>query len=85
MKHAGRGVVRLGDRTDHGGEVTGASSGTVVLGKPAAQQGDMTFCPRCKGSFAIEPDGQGARHQGTPYAYDGDLTACGARLLASVR
>ncbi|GGZ02913.1 hypothetical protein GCM10007388_40680 [Pseudoduganella plicata] len=48
------------------------------MGKPAALKGDMTFCPQCKGTFAIQPDGKGARHNGKPYAHDGDGTACGA-------
>jgi type VI secretion system secreted protein VgrG len=37
-----------------------------------------------KGDFAIKPDGAGARHQGKPYAYDGDVTECGARLITSL-
>lgn len=84
MKHQGRGVIRLGDKTDHGGKVTSASSGTTVMGQAAALDGDMTVCPKCKGSFPIKPDGAGARHQGRPYAYDGDKTACGATLITSL-
>lgn len=74
----------MGDKTDHGGEVIGTSSGTVVMGKAAALEGDMTACPACKGNFAIKPDGAGARHTGKPYAYDGDVTECGARLISSL-
>jgi len=84
MKHQGRGVIRLNDKTDHGGQVISATSGTTVMGKVAALQDDMTFCPKCKGNFAIKPDGSGARHQGKAYAYDGDSTACGARLITSL-
>lgn len=84
MKHQGRGVIRLHDRTDHGGTVTSASSGTVVLGRPAALAGDMTVCPQCKGAFPIEPDGEGARHTGKSYAYDHGVTACGAKLISSI-
>ena len=84
MKHEGRGVIRMGDQTDHGGRVISASSGTVVMGIPAAVEGDMTFCPQCKGTFDIKPAGQGAKHKGKPYAYDGDFTACGAKLVSSV-
>jgi uncharacterized Zn-binding protein involved in type VI secretion len=84
MKHMGRSVIRLGDKTDHGGKVTSVSSGTVVMGKEAALADDMTYCPKCKGDFPITPDGAGARHAGRPYAYDNDLTACGARLIASL-
>ena len=84
MKHAGRGVIRLGDATDHGGKVTSASSSSTVMGKTAALADDVTFCPKCKGSFPIKPDGAGAKHMGIPYAYDGDKTACGARLITSL-
>lgn len=84
MKHQGRGVIRLDDKTDHGGKVISATSGTTVMGKSAALEGDMTLCPQCKGQFPIKPDGAGARHEGKPYAYDGDVTACGAKLITSL-
>jgi uncharacterized Zn-binding protein involved in type VI secretion len=84
MQHEGRGVIRMHDQTSHGGQVIGASSGTTVMGLPAALAGDMTHCPRCRGNFPITPDGAGARHEGRPYAYDGDHTACGARLMTSL-
>lgn len=66
MKHEGRGVIRIDDKTDHGGRVLSASSGTVVMGKVAALASDMTYCPKCKGQFAITPDGTGAKHNGRP-------------------
>lgn len=84
MKHEGRGVIRIDDKTDHGGWVISASSGTVVMGKVAALAGDTTYCPQCKGQFAIKPDGKGAKHDGRAYAYHGDLAECGARLMTSL-
>jgi uncharacterized Zn-binding protein involved in type VI secretion len=84
MKHKGRGVIRTGDQTDHGGTVLAATSGTIVMGKPAALKGDLTICPTCKGTFPITPDGNGASHNGKPYAYQDDVTACGAKLISSV-
>lgn len=84
MKHEGRGVIRLNDKTDHGGIVISASSGTIVMGIAAALDGDMTVCPKCKGKFAIKPDGTGAKKEGRPYAYHNDVTACGARLMTSL-
>jgi uncharacterized Zn-binding protein involved in type VI secretion len=84
MKHQGRGVIRQDDKTDHGGKVISATSETIVMGKAAALQDDMTFCPKCKGNFAIKPDGSGARHQNKLYAYEGDTTECGARLITSL-
>lgn len=53
------------------------------LNHEAAVQHDPTFWPRCKGQFAIQPNGADARHQGKPYPYDQDRTACGAKLIAS--
>lgn len=84
MKHEGRGVIRLGDLTDHGGIVISASSETRVMGKPAALADDQTVCPRCKGKFPIKPDGAGAKHNGKSYAYHNDVTACGAKLISSL-
>lgn len=84
MRHEGRGVIRLGDKTDHGGYVISASSGSIVMGKEAALANDMIFCPRCKGQFPIQPDGKGARHAGRSYAYHDDVAACGARLISSL-
>jgi uncharacterized Zn-binding protein involved in type VI secretion len=84
MKHQGRAVVRLNDKTDHGGQIISASSGTTVMGVAAALQNDMTQCPKCKGNFAIKPYGAGARHEGKPYAYEGDSTECGAKLITSL-
>jgi uncharacterized Zn-binding protein involved in type VI secretion len=83
VKHNGKGVIRLGDQTTHGGRVVSATSGAVVSGKPAALAGDMTSCPRCKGMYPITSGNSGNRHQGRQYAYDGDTTACGAKLVSS--
>lgn len=84
MKHDGRGIIRMSDKTDHGGQVISSSSGTFIENIEATLQGDMTFCPRCKGNFLIMPDGVGAKHAGISYAYHDDLTACGAKLISSV-
>jgi uncharacterized Zn-binding protein involved in type VI secretion len=84
MNNQGRGVIRLNDKTDHGGQVISASSCTTVMGMAASLQGDMTQCPKCKGNFAIKTDGTGAQHEGKPYAYDGDTTECGAKLITSL-
>ena len=85
MKHQGRGVIRINDQTDHGGKVISASSGTVVMGLAAALEGDLTFCPQCKGNFPIKTDRQGAKHNGKHYVYHGDVAECGAHLLSSLR
>ncbi|WP_442920614.1 hypothetical protein [Massilia sp. S19_KUP03_FR1] len=54
------------------------------MGKEASLADDLTFCPRCKGQFPIQPDGVGAKHAGRSYAYHDDLAACGAHLISSL-
>jgi uncharacterized Zn-binding protein involved in type VI secretion len=80
----GRGVVRLGDKTSHGGQVLSASDSYTVLGKQVALEGDATFCPKCKGTFSIQVAASERRHHGTKVAYHDDVTACGAKLIASI-
>ena len=80
----GRGVVRLGDKTSHGGQVISASDSFTVRGKQVALDGDTTFCPKCKGTFPIKVGGSDRRHHGTKVAYNGDATACGAKLVSSI-
>jgi len=80
----GRGVVRLGDTTSHGGQVISASDTYTVLGKQVALDGDTTFCPQCKGTFPIQVTHSERRHHGKFVAYDGHTTACGASLVSSI-
>lgn len=82
----GRAVIRLGDKTSHGGEVISASDTLKAMGKGVALEGDMTQCPQCKGQFAIQPNGGSStrKHHGKQVAYHGDTTACGASLIASL-
>lgn len=80
----GRGVIRLGDTTSHGGKVITARSDFKALGKPIAVDGDLTQCPKCKGNFPIKVSSSDRHHHGKAVAYDGDKTACGASLLSSL-
>lgn len=80
----GRGVIRLGDKTTHGGEVISAARDFSVLGKQVATEGDSTYCPACKGKFPILPSGSTRRHHGKQVTHDQDLTACGAKLISSI-
>jgi len=80
----GRGVIRLGDKTTHGGTVISAARNFTVLGKRVAVEGDATYCPRCKGKFSIVPCDGTRKHHGKRVAFDQDLTACGAKLISSI-
>nr|WKF57210.1 hypothetical protein HUO10_001689 [Paraburkholderia busanensis] len=76
--------IREGDTTDHGGTVLQCSHEHKVDGKPIARFGDMVSCPKCGGVYPIvkiSPRGMsmGGKHP----AFEGDRTACGARLIAS--
>jgi len=85
MKNSkGKGVIRLGDQTTHGGKVISGQATFKVLGKTVAVEGDITMCPQCKGTFPIQPASSERRHNDRPVAYDGDTAACGARLLSTI-
>jgi len=75
-------VIRVGDRTSHGGVVVTGDQTVTVFGRPAARKGDMTTCPKCKGTYPIV---QGTRSTGSSQwlALEGMRTACGATLIAS--
>ena len=80
----GRGVIRLGDTTSHGGKVISASDTLKALGKAAALDGDMTFCPQCKGQFPITVDESDRTHHGKRVAHHNDKASCGAKLISSI-
>ena len=78
-------AIRLGDSTSHGGKVISASSLYVVHGIAVAQEGDMTLCPKCKGTFPILPTSSSSLNHGKTLAFEGTKTACGASLIASFK
>lgn len=80
-----RGVIRLGDATDHGGKVITASSTMKVLGIPVAREGDLVSCP--KKNHGINPIIEGEStftDHGKKVALDGHKSACGCSLISSV-
>ncbi|CAB3810016.1 hypothetical protein LMG28688_07124 [Paraburkholderia caffeinitolerans] len=85
MKDAatGREVVRLGDTTDHGGEVIEAVPNLTHRAIPVALDGHMVRCPKCGGDFPIIATGK-RTHGGVRVAFIGDRTACGAMLQKAV-
>lgn len=85
MKNSkGLGVIRLGDKTSHGGQVISAQATFKALGKAVAVNGDLTICPKCKGKFPIQVTASDRKHQGKAVAYDGDKATCGAKLISSI-
>lgn len=73
----------MGDKTSHGGTVISADLTFDIHGKYVARVGDMTVCPKCKGTFAITsgPDDL-VDGSGNGYARHMDSTACGAKLIS---
>jgi uncharacterized Zn-binding protein involved in type VI secretion len=80
----GRGVIRLNDKTSHGGHVITASDDMNALGVPVALAGCLTDCPKCGGQFKITPLNSTRQHHGKAIAWHNDPTECGATLISSI-
>lgn len=80
----GRGVIRLGDKTTHGGKVVQVASTSTVDGIRIARIGDKVVCPKCKGVYPIVEGELSCCDDGIPVALHGHKTACGASLITSV-
>ncbi len=78
-----RPVIRVGDKTSHGGEVLSGSTNFIVDGKQVARMGDQVSCPQCKAPTVIGSASSTYITDGKGTARDGDKTACGATLIAS--
>lgn len=74
-------VATLGTLTTHGGEVTSASAGVAINGRPAACVGDSVSCP-LHGPGVITNGGFGTIN-GRQIAHHGSGTSCDATLVVS--
>jgi uncharacterized Zn-binding protein involved in type VI secretion len=74
-------LIRLGDKTSHGGTVVEASGHSDIAGTGIARLGDKTVCPKHGSSPIVSGDGT-LIIDGKPAARNGDKTACGATLIA---
>lgn len=79
---AKRAIVRIGDKTTHGGTVVSGDQTYIVHGKQVARVGDKVACPTCLGVYPIV-SGASNVFSRTPIARHDDVTACGAKLIAS--
>lgn len=79
---AKRAIIRLGDRTTHGGTVVTADPTYDVYGKKVARVGDKVSCPQCNGTFPIV-SGAADVMSGQIVARQDDQTSCGAKLIAT--
>lgn len=76
-------IIRLGDKTSHGGIVLEGSPSDICMGKPIAFIGHKVQCPKCKGVFPIVEGAPTTTFYGKGVALAGMRTACGAVLIAS--
>lgn len=76
-------IIRMGDRTSHGGTVISGDVTWTLYDKAVARVGDMTVCPKCKGTFPITEGANDLNGFGQAAARQGDKTACGATLIAT--
>ncbi len=79
-----RPFIVIGDRTDHGGVVIGATMTTDTHGKRLARVGDKVTCPKKgHGTTVIVTGDPTMIVDGAPVARHGDKCACGATLISS--
>jgi uncharacterized Zn-binding protein involved in type VI secretion len=80
-----KGIIRIGDRTDHGGEVITGSDTMEFGGKKVARVGDLVRCPR--EGHGVNPIVEGSAHftdRGRKVAFHGMKAQCGCSLLSSL-
>jgi len=78
-----REIIRLGDRTDHGGTVIEGSMTDICHGKPISYIGHKVQCPKCGGDYPIVEGVLTTTIFGKGVAVAGMKTACGAALIPS--
>jgi uncharacterized Zn-binding protein involved in type VI secretion len=79
-----RPFIVIGDQTDHGGVVVGASGTTDTHSRRIARVGDQVTCPKKgHGTTVIVSGDPTMIIDGMPAARHGDKCACGATLIAS--
>jgi uncharacterized Zn-binding protein involved in type VI secretion len=76
-------IIRMGDKTSHGGIVLEGSAQNICMGKPIAFIGHKVFCPLCKGAFPIVEGAPHVTFYGRGVALAGMHTSCGAVLIAT--
>ncbi|MBP4052024.1 PAAR domain-containing protein [Chromobacterium violaceum] len=78
-------VIRIGDPTDHVGNVTSASSTTTAFGKPIALVGDRVSCPRQGHTNCTIVEGDSSwTVDGKAVALEGHAVSCGAKLISTL-
>lgn len=79
-------AIRLGDTTDHVGEVITASTTMKIGGRPVARKGDEIRCPEhpdVQPNLITEGD-EKIKDHGIPVARNGHRGTCGCHLISSL-
>lgn len=80
---AARPIIRVGDRTSHGGTVMQGFPFYTIEGRSAAGLRHMVSCPQCNGAFPIVEGVSTFAIDDGFVAIEGMKTSCGATLIAS--
>jgi uncharacterized Zn-binding protein involved in type VI secretion len=78
-------IIRIGDRTSHGGTVLEGHPLVTSLGKLVSGVGHRVSCPRCGGNPVIAEGTNFVTMFGVRVAVDGMKTSCGAILIGSAQ
>lgn len=79
-------VIRIGDATDHGGNVETGSSSMKFDGRYVARKGDRVSCPQHPdvSPNIIEGGDESMKDNGIPIARHGHRATCGCHLISSL-
>lgn len=74
--------ITVGATTTHGGKVITGSPYTTHNGVQVSRKGDKVICKKCKKLTTILTGDPSFIVDGAPIARGGDITSCGAKLIA---
>ncbi|WP_312226632.1 PAAR domain-containing protein [Pseudescherichia sp.] len=78
-----KGIIRIGDKTTHGGAVQSGSSTMIFAGKGVARKGDSVSCPQ-HGPTTISEGNPDYLDNGIPVAFQDHKCGCGCLLISSL-
>ena len=76
-------IIRVGDKTSHGGTVLEGHPQVTLLGQSVAGVGHRVSCPQCGGNPVIDEGTAAVTMLGVRVAVEGMKTSCGATLIGS--
>lgn len=80
-----QGIIRIGDKTTHGGVVLVGSATMIFAGIGVARKGDAVSCPQPgHGVTTIIEGNPDYLDHGIPVAFHGHKCGCGCTLITSL-